>query len=98
MATKTRTTQCPKCSGTGTVARFLDYKAGVCFDCNGAGTIAAIARRGRTPLGNARILGAAALEAGDATAAADALAALKDLQLGWGESDYALARQLGEVR
>lgn len=32
---------CPKCSGTGTVARFLDHDGGRCYDCDGAGTITA---------------------------------------------------------
>ena len=38
-----RRINCHKCSGTGTVERFLDYEGGVCFDCNGTGKIAHIA-------------------------------------------------------
>ena len=30
---------CPKCSGTGTISRFLDFHGGICFDCGGVGTI-----------------------------------------------------------
>src|SRR5690606_16423315 len=38
--TPARKINCHKCSGTGTVERFLDYEGGICFDCNGTGRIA----------------------------------------------------------
>ena len=38
-----RKINCHKCSGTGTVERFLDHEGGVCFDCNGTGRIAHVA-------------------------------------------------------
>ena len=37
-----RTIACPKCAGTGIVSRFLDYKSGECFDCNGTGRMARV--------------------------------------------------------
>ena len=38
-----RTIACPKCAGTGIVSRFLDYKGGECFDCNGTGHMTYVA-------------------------------------------------------
>lgn len=40
----TKRIACPKCQGTGIVSRFLDHDGGVCYDCSGVGTIAAVVR------------------------------------------------------
>lgn len=36
---KLTTITCPKCDGLGTIAAFGHYAQGVCFGCNGAGTL-----------------------------------------------------------
>jgi DnaJ-class molecular chaperone len=73
----TRRVACPKCAGTGTVSRFLDHDGGVCYDCNGAGTIPTAARPTGRKLDRrkvARAVGDAVL-AGDEVALEDATAA-----------------------
>lgn len=37
-ASQTVTTKCVKCQGKGHIRAFQGYAAGVCFDCNGAGS------------------------------------------------------------
>lgn len=92
---------CPKCGGTGTVSRFLDYKGGVCFDCNGAGEVADVVAPSRV---RARLRRDAARRVGQAVAAgeavpadvrAEALAYFEALgPASWGEADYAARNAL----
>lgn len=90
-------TTCPKCHGTGTITRFLDYKGGVCFDCGGSGHVAVARghRRGLSALGKARIAAEQAIETREGVR--EALAQLEELQIGWGEAHYQLAHKLHDI-
>ncbi len=102
-----RQISCPKCSGTGIVQRFLDHESGVCFDCNGSGSlVVSMTRSSRKldPRKIARALGDAALagqhvDNDDATQAFEIFEATPRTQ--WNSSDYdrrnALGRLVGRV-
>lgn len=103
----TQRVACPKCSGTGTVTRFLDHDGGVCYDCGGKGTIAAsVPATGRKldPRKVARAVGDAVL-AGQPVDEADATAAFEFFEdagiLSWIGKDCdrrnALGRFIGRI-
>lgn len=106
--TKPQTTACPKCSGTGVVATYLHVKEGVCFDCDGTGTVALLpspsAVKSRLRWAAARAVGEAVL-AGTAVpedTRRDAFTFFEDLgPASWrgvdGAARNALGRSLGLV-
>lgn len=95
---------CPKCSGTGFIARFASTQNGVCFDCGGRGFHELGQPKGKTARASAAALGDAVIDGAevDKEQAIAAFEIFEDITpRGWSNKDYdrrnALGRLIGRV-
>ena len=98
---------CPKCQGTGFVEGFAHVKNGVCFDCDGTGSIetTTVPRSGRmTPRKWAAAVGDAVLagEPVEEEQVVQAFEIFEDIApMQWSTKDYdrrnAMGRRIGRV-